>query len=131
MGLARAKGEPKAVAGDEGCSSGRVRAWIAAAGARDVVPTKANEERREGFDEGLYRERNVVERCFGWLKECRRVATRYEKLAENHLAMIKIAMVRRLLRDSPDTTYIMLKHRYSRENLRASPLGVLPHPSDR
>ena len=62
------------MAGDEGCSSGRVRAWIAAAGARDVVPTKANEERREGFDEGLYRERNVVERCFGWLKECRRVA---------------------------------------------------------
>ena len=97
MGLALAKGTPGAVAGDKGCSSGEVRAWIAALGALDVVPTKANETRDEGFDRDLYRERNVVERCFGWLKECRRVATRYEKLAVHYLAMVKIAMIRRLL----------------------------------
>lgn len=97
MELARPRGEPKAVAGDKGYSSGRIRAWIAAAGALDVVPTKSNEPRREGFDKELYRERNVVERCFGWLKECRRVATRYEKLAVHFLAMVKLAMIRRLL----------------------------------
>lgn len=94
MDLAFAKGSPKAVAGDKGYSSGKVRTWIA---ALDVVPTKTNETRNENFDKDLYRERNVVERCFGWLKECRRVATRYEKLAVHFLAMVKIAMIRRLL----------------------------------
>lgn len=103
MDAALGRGVPKAVAGDKGYSSGKVRAWIAALGALDVVPTKSNEPRREGFDRELYRERNVVERCFGWLKECRRVATRYEKLAVHYLAMVKIAMIRRLLKDSPDT----------------------------
>lgn len=97
MSLALARGRPGAVAGDKGYSSGKVRAWIAAQGALDVVPTKGNEPRREGFDRDIYRERNVVERCFGWLKECRRVATRYEKLAVHFLAMVKIAMIRRLL----------------------------------
>jgi len=97
MSLALARGRPQAIAGDKGYSSGRIRAWIEAAGALDVVPTKSHEPRKEGFDKGLYRERNVVERCFGWLKECRRVATRYEKLAAHFLAMVKIAMIRRLL----------------------------------
>lgn len=97
MGLALAQGRPEAVAGDKGYSSGKVRAWIAALGALDVVPTRSNERRNEGFDKELYRERNVVERCFGWLKECRRVATRYEKLAVHYLAMVKLAMIRRLL----------------------------------
>jgi transposase len=39
----------------------------------------------------------VVERLIGWLKECRRVATRYEKLAVNFLAMLKIALIVRYL----------------------------------
>jgi transposase len=37
----------------------------------------------------------VVERCIGWIKEFRRVATRYEKLTVNYLAMLKLAMIRR------------------------------------
>jgi transposase len=97
MALALARGRPEAVAGDKGYSSGKVRAWIAALGALDVVPTRSDEARNEGFDKGLYRGRNVVERCLGWLKECRRVATRYEKLAANYLGMVKIAMIRRLI----------------------------------
>jgi transposase len=40
----------------------------------------------------------VVERCIGWLKEARRLATRYEKLARNFLAMVYLAMIRRVLR---------------------------------
>jgi len=39
-----------------------------------------------------------VERCISWLKEARRVATRYEKLARNFLAMLKLTMIDRLLR---------------------------------
>ena len=50
------------------------------------------------FDREAYKDRNVVERCVGWLKECRRILTRFEKLAVNYLAMIKVAMIERLLR---------------------------------
>jgi transposase len=45
------------------------------------------------FDKDLYRRRNVVERCVGWLKECRAVATRFEKLAHHYLGMVKMAMI--------------------------------------
>jgi len=50
------------------------------------------------FSPTLYRERNRVERFFNRLKHCRRVATRYEKLAATFLAMIKLAAIRLWLR---------------------------------
>ncbi|REI40532.1 hypothetical protein DYZ94_28885, partial [Klebsiella variicola] len=37
---------------------------------------------------------NVVERCFGCLKEYRRIATRYDKTARNYLAMVKLGCIR-------------------------------------
>ena len=45
----------------------------------------------------------MVERCIGWIKESRRVANRYEKLAVNYLAMLKLAMMRRYFRVLADT----------------------------
>ena len=45
------------------------------------------------FDKSIYRQRNQVERCFNRLKQCRRIATRYEKKAENYLAMVTIASI--------------------------------------
>jgi transposase len=42
----------------------------------------------------LYRERNVVERLVGWLKQYRRIATRYEKLAASYLAFVQLAAIR-------------------------------------
>ena len=50
------------------------------------------------FDKGVYRERNHVERCIGWLKENRRIATRYEKLAVTYRAMVQLGMIRRFLK---------------------------------
>jgi transposase len=50
------------------------------------------------FDRDEYRRRSVVECCVGWLKECRRIATRFEKLAVNFLAMLKLAMIEQYLR---------------------------------
>ncbi len=41
----------------------------------------------------LYRQRNLVERCFNRLKQYRRIATRYEKQAENYLAMLTLASI--------------------------------------
>jgi transposase len=42
-----------------------------------------------------YRRRNAVERLVGWLKEHRRIATRFEKLASSFLAMVQLSFVRR------------------------------------
>ena len=44
------------------------------------------------------RGRYFVERCIGWLKECRSVGTRFEKLAVNYLMLVKLAMIERYLR---------------------------------
>jgi transposase len=60
---------------------------------RPVIPTKATEPPQRHFDRELYRERNRVERGINRLKPYRRVATRYEKLAVNYLAMVTIAAI--------------------------------------
>ena len=38
--------------------------------------------------------RNLIERFFNKIKQCRRVATRYDKLAANYLAFVKLASTR-------------------------------------
>jgi hypothetical protein len=58
---------------------------------------RRNEQRPARFPRKVYRRRNVVERCINSLKWFRRVATRYEKLATNYLAMVTIAIIFRLL----------------------------------
>ena len=98
----RPRKRPGAVAGDKGYSIPRIREWLARRRIEDVIPAKSNEKARGGFDRELYRRRNVIERCLGWLKECRRIATRFEKLAVNFLAMLKLAMIRLYFRRLSD-----------------------------
>ncbi len=43
------------------------------------------------FSPHLYRARNLIERFFNKIKQCRRVATRYDKLAANYLAFVQLA----------------------------------------
>lgn len=93
--------KPGAVSADKGYSSASIRTWLESHGIQDVIPTKSNQPRRQDFDREMYRERNVVERCIGWLKENRRIATRYEKLAVHDLAMIKLAIVLKMI-ELPD-----------------------------
>jgi transposase len=50
------------------------------------------------FSRHLYRARNLVERFFNKIKQCRRVATRYDKLAANYLAFIQLASIQLWLR---------------------------------
>ena len=52
---------------------------------------------------GLYRARNLVERFFNTIKQCRRVATRYAKLAANYLAFVQLASIRLWLRVNEST----------------------------
>jgi len=91
---------PEALAGDKGYSVRRIRDWLGARGVEDVIPHKRNEHPREGYelDRVRYQGRNVVERLIGWLKESRRIATRFEKLGRHFLAMLTLAAIRRLVR---------------------------------
>jgi transposase len=48
---------------------------------------------RVKFDELAYRQRSIIENVIGWMKECRRIGTRFEKLAIRFLAMLQLAMI--------------------------------------
>ncbi|MCD6365743.1 MAG: transposase [Planctomycetes bacterium] len=56
--------------------------------------------------------RNVIERCIGWFKECRRVGAQFEKLALNFLCMVKLAIFDRLeicRSNQPESSLCLLK----------------------
>ena len=67
------------------------RAWLAGHRIRPVIPNKANRKRFYEFDEIRYKDRNTIERMFGRLKDFRRIATRYDKNAENFMAGLCLA----------------------------------------
>ncbi|MFP3443533.1 MULTISPECIES: IS5 family transposase [Pseudomonas] len=50
------------------------------------------------FDRPKYRQCNIIERMFGWLKENRRIVTRFDKLAKSYAAMVSLACSMRCLR---------------------------------
>jgi transposase len=60
--------------------------------------TEAEPQGADCFSPHLYRDRNLVERFVNKIKQCRRVATRYDKLAANYLAFVKLAAIRLWLR---------------------------------
>ena len=55
------------------------------------------------FNPHLYRARNLVERFSNKIKQCRRIATRYDKLAANYLAFVQLASIRLWLRVNEST----------------------------
>lgn len=92
-GVGRPRLRPRRVSGDKGYSSRKIRLYLRRRGIRYTIPRKSNEHRGGKFDKSLYRLRNQVERCFNRLKQFRRIATRYEKMAENYLAMLTLASI--------------------------------------
>jgi transposase len=83
--------------GDKGYSYRFVRDLLRRRHITPVIPTRADQEPDPHFDADAYRGRNVIERLVGWLKERRRLCTRFEKLAASYLAMVKLAFVERCL----------------------------------
>ena len=68
-----------------------------------MIPPKRSRGRRQrgrpvSYDAVRYRGRSMIECSIGWLKECRSVATRYEKLALHYLGLVKLAIIERYLR---------------------------------
>jgi transposase len=79
------------VVADRGYDSNALRALIAQLGAEAVIPPSSDRVRQIPYDRVAYRSRNLVERLWCRLKDWRRVATRYDKLARNFLAAATIA----------------------------------------
>ena len=94
----RPRTRPGCLVGDKGYSFPHVRKYLAKRGIRAVIPTRSNQKRFRSFDQKLYRSRSAVEQGVGWLKENRRIGTRYEKLSSSFLSMTHLAMMQRYFR---------------------------------
>jgi transposase len=93
-GRGRPKLRPQAIVGDKGYTGRPVRDYLRRHGIGAVIPQLKTEKTPRLMDWDLYRERNVVERLVGKLKEYRRIATRYDKLAASYLAFVQLAAIR-------------------------------------
>jgi transposase len=101
-------GWPGKLAGDKGYSYDSLRDFVKGCGIEPVIPRRKDQLRPkdERFDKRTYRKRCRIEHSVGWLKECRRLGTRYEKLALNFVAFVKLAIMLKYLRvlDPSDRT---------------------------
>jgi len=92
-GRGRPRIRPSRLVGDKGYTGRRIRNYLRRRGIRFTIPRLSNEPRRGPFSREIYRQRNIVERAINRLKQFRRIATRYEKLAANYTAMLAIACI--------------------------------------
>ena len=88
---------------DRGFDADWIRTFVSEHGAWANIPPKRNRKEAICFSPYLYKARNLVERFFNKIKQCRRVATRYDKLAANYLAFIQLASIRLWLRVNEST----------------------------
>ena len=92
---------PVAMAGDKGYRADWIDEYLMELEITPVIPSKENEDRDSRpveFNKKLYRQRAIVEQLIGWLKESRRVFSRFEKTAINFGGFLKIAFMQRYLR---------------------------------
>lgn len=86
------RGQPALfIVADKGYDSDAFVEAITAHGAQAVIPPRSNRINPRQYDHNVYRGRNLVERFFGRIKQFRRIATRYDKLARSFLSFIHIA----------------------------------------
>jgi transposase len=88
---------------DRGYDADWIRALAADRGGWANIPPRCNRNDPVCFSPHLYRARNLVERFFNKIRQCRWVATRYDKLAANYLAFIQLASIRLWLRANEST----------------------------
>lgn len=91
---------PFAIGGDKGYRADWIDQYLLDLGIEPVIPSKENEDRAARpveFDREAYRRRNIVERLIGWLKESRRIFSRFEKTAKNLGGMLTLAFIRQYL----------------------------------
>ena len=82
---------PHYLVADKAYDANALREWLLERGITPVIPNKDDRKFLHPFNKGRYRTRNAIERMFARLKDFRRIATRYDKLAQNYLASLCIA----------------------------------------
>ena len=80
-----------AVLADKGYDANHVLEYLPQREIQAVIPPKANRVEQRQYDRHVYKDRNLVERFFCRLKQFRRIATRYDKLARNFFGMLSLA----------------------------------------
>jgi putative transposase len=82
---------PRLCAADTVYDANALRTFLLQRGTTPVIPNNPTRKRFHPFDRTAYKRRNLIERLFSRLKDWRRIATRYDKLARNFLATIQLA----------------------------------------
>jgi len=85
---------------DKGYDADRIRARLARDGLEPVIPPINTRSQKLPYDQALYRGRNRVERFFNKLKQFRRLATRYDKLAKTFVAALHLVAAFLIIRNS-------------------------------
>ncbi|WP_296267041.1 IS5 family transposase [Pseudomonas sp. UBA6562] len=107
ISLPGSRGRPRKrcryVLADKGYDSQMLRQYCDRYGMQPIIPLrKMHRKPRPGlprlFDRPQYKKRNVIGRLFSWLKEKRRLCTRYDKLASSFKAMVTLACIEKCLR---------------------------------
>jgi transposase len=78
---------------DMGYDSDALRQLLIDRGTLPVIPNNPTRKRLHPFDAETYKLRNLIERANGRLKDWRRIATRYDKLARNFAAAVALAAI--------------------------------------
>src|ERR1700733_9137018 len=79
---------PKRMRGAQACASAELREELDERGTRPVIPNRCNRKQPFSFSKHLYKLRWRIESAFNRLKDFRRIATRYDRLARNYLASV-------------------------------------------
>jgi len=77
--------------GDKAYDSNELRDELDRRGTKPVIPNRSNRKRPFSFSKRLYKLRWRIESAFNRLKDFRRIATRYDRLARNYLASVCLA----------------------------------------
>jgi transposase len=84
---------PKRLIADKAYDAERFRIWLKQRKIKAIIPSTASRRTPYPLDRTAYRRRNVIERLFCKLKNWRRVATRYDRLARNYMATLALAAI--------------------------------------
>ena len=84
-------GRARYLLADKGYDADPLRRTLRQEGAVPVIPGRSSRKRSIRYDRERYKGRHLIENAFCRLKDFRRVATRYDKLAANFLSGVALA----------------------------------------
>ena len=84
---------PRRLIADKAYDVDSLRRWLKEQGVKAVIPSTATRTVPYPLDRAAYRRRNLIERLFGRLKNWRRIATCYDRLARNYMAALALVAV--------------------------------------